>query len=272
MNTRRRKNQPAEEADQTDSSPEIKSVKNIRLGKDEPNMSKQSPPITLEGVLDTMKQLFEENAKKMNDSENRLKSVMEKSLSEISEKVKQVEEENVALKKENQDIKWRLRNIERESKRNNVVFSGLTFENPRDGYEELDKIVERATKGRAKVSGIRIINTKAQGKKIVARCNTFEEKITILQSKKEMKSMERGTPVYVDDDLPKEDRETQAKIRNEAKKRRDEGSQVKVAGTRMKIDNIWYRWNELTNQPEPFRNQARGTADRDILEHPGSQK
>ena len=116
------------------------------------------------------------------------------------------------------------------------------------------------------------LDTKAQGKKIVARCNTFEEKITILQSKKEMKSMERGTPVYVDDDLPKEDRETQAKIRNEAKKRRDEGSQVKVAGTRMKIDNIWYRWNELTNQPEPFRNQARGTADRDILEHPGSQK
>ena len=57
-------------------------------------------------------------------------------------------------------------------------------------------------------------------------------------------------PIYVDDDLPPEDRAAQAKIREIARVKRSNGHEVRIAARKIRIDGEWLYWNETTNQFE----------------------
>jgi hypothetical protein len=53
--------------------------------------------------------------------------------------------------------------------------------------------------------------------------------------------------MYIDDDLTKEERETQKKLRELARKERDRGKRVKIGYRKIQINGEWFRWGERRN-------------------------
>jgi hypothetical protein len=49
---------------------------------------------------------------------------------------------------------------------------------------------------------------------------------------------------YIDDDLTKEERETQKKLRELAREEKDRGKRVKIGYRKIQINGEWFRWDE----------------------------
>jgi hypothetical protein len=48
----------------------------------------------------------------------------------------------------------------------------------------------------------------------------------------------------IDDDLTKEERATQKKLRELAREERDRGKKVKIGYSKIQINRDWFRWDE----------------------------
>lgn len=223
------------------------------------NEGKDDQPATLEQI----RKLFGSQARMMEESEARIKEAMCSMKEELTSKIEMVQKENEALRAENNEIKGRLISLEREARKRNIVASGIDFEKPAEGLKQLSGIVEKSTGMKIQLRGLRTVETKT-GKKIVAECSTAEEKAIIMSKKRNMTLNNKA--VYVDDDLPKEDRSQLFQIRAMAKKLREEGKNVRVARFSLKVDDNWYKLNPSTNElvPTTFRPQGPSA----FLEHP----
>jgi hypothetical protein len=50
--------------------------------------------------------------------------------------------------------------------------------------------------------------------------------------------------MYINDDLTKEERETQKKLRELAREKRDRGKRVKIGYRKIQINGVWFRWHK----------------------------
>lgn len=254
---RRRKNITEEEQESEHSSPEA--INELKYHK----MS--ATPVT----FDQMKELFDAQAQRQDESEQRIRSDVRNMVEELKAKIKECQDENATLRSENVMIKARLLQVERETRKCNLVASGIEFSTPREGFEQLEKTIENAIGHRIKISGLRTFVT-GNGKRIVASCGSLEDKKLIMANKKLMKfatGME-SKPVFLDDDLPKDDREIHSHVRGLAKKMRDEGKNARASRNRVKIEDSWFFWCPLTNQLQPCT--FPGSDKTAILERPGT--
>jgi hypothetical protein len=78
-------------------------------------------------------------------------------------------------------------------------------------------------------------------KMMLAKIESWEQKKNISKSKFKEKKGER---MYIDDDLTKEERETQKKLRELAREERDSGKRVKIGYRKIQINGDWFRWNK----------------------------
>jgi hypothetical protein len=62
-------------------------------------------------------------------------------------------------------------------------------------------------------------------------------------SKSKLKE-KKGERMYIDDDLTKEERETQKKLRELAREERDRGKRVKIGYRKIQINRDWFRWDK----------------------------
>lgn len=218
-----------------------------------------------------LKNLFTEDREKREKEMAEMKDEM----GGVKQSVNSVRDELQELRAENSAMKARIANIDRESKRCNIVVAGIDFQTPKEGYEELQKLVSEATNNAVSVSGIRTFETREKKKLIVASCRSLDEKMLLLAKKKSLQHRvgDKTVPVYVNSDLSKEDRDAQREMRVIAKQKRDQGATVKIAGNRMKINDGWYQWNPKLNllqtsedRNKDFRNKA------NILERAGAPK
>ena len=82
---------------------------------------------------------------------------------------------------------------------------------------------------------------KSEGKElIVAKVASVAEKIEVMKNKGKLK----GKWIYIDDDLTKEERETQSEIRKQAREERDKGKTVKVGYKKLIINGTLFKWCE----------------------------
>lgn len=201
----------------------------------------------------------------MEDRENREREMKEvkSEIGGVAENVRAINEEIQAMQNENIIMKARLESMERDARKCNIVVSGIEFKTPREGYEELQKVVNEATDSAVRVTGIRTFETLDHKKLIVASCQNFEDKMLLLAKKRSLQYRrgDKVEPVYVNNDLSKVDRETQRHLRAIARNKREQGCHVKIAGNRIKMDDVWYSWNPTTEkletrkQDSAFRNK-----------------
>ena len=83
----------------------------------------------------------------------------------------------------------------------------------------------------------------------------MDEKLLLLSKKRSLKSTKDGKsqPVFINSDLPKEDREAQRHLRSFAKEKRDKGAIVKVLGNKLVSDGQWYSWNSSAGKVEELQ-------------------
>lgn len=81
---------------------------------------------------------------------------------------------------------------------------------------------------------------------IVAECKSIENKLLILRSKKQfVRTVGNEThPVYIDSDLPQQDRMAQGRLRAIAKEMREKGKDVRMGFGSLKVDGEWYQFDQ----------------------------
>lgn len=193
--------------------------------------------------FEIIKTLFDQQKQVIEESEKRIKESFATRLQELKLKIVAVEQVNKDLLEKNNSMERRLLQLERDSRRHNIVVSGLDSESQEENYKELQQIIKTATgNSELQVSEMWTLNTKSNGKKIIATCRNLDDKRIIMQAKKQFirKKDNMATQIYVDDDLPLADRITQGKIRAIAKEKRLQGMDVRVAFGKLKIDGQWH--------------------------------
>ncbi|KAJ3631830.1 hypothetical protein MTP99_012936 [Tenebrio molitor] len=78
---------------------------------------------------------------------------------------------------------------------------------------------------------------------MLAKIESWEQKKNIMLNKSKLKE-NKDERMYIDDNLTKEERETQKKLRELAREERDRGKRVKIRYRKIQINGEWFRWDE----------------------------
>lgn len=254
-------------------------IKALGLGKEggsSPGTSQKDPNADLLKSIDV---LMGTHTAKINQNVDEkidgLRKTVEIRFGVIEDKLKKVEKENQELKKKNSELEERvislekgpvggdsserLLYLERSVRQRNIVATGIEFETPQQGYEKLNQMIGAVTQGEIKVSGLRAFKQKSGKGMIVAECGSMEDKQCIMRAKKQfvMTVGEESHPIYVDSDLPPQDRARQGWLRAKARELRAQGKDVRISQGRLKVDGEWLNYNTVNHDPEnhSFRKQ-----------------
>ncbi|KAH0812101.1 hypothetical protein GEV33_010690 [Tenebrio molitor] len=208
----------------------------------------------------------EENQSKEIDKE--MKTTM---IREMSEEIKTLRKELAAVREENGELRKELATVreemrgreekgqlekadwmkrmemieekmeqrEKKERKNNVIITGIgaISGNVERGVEEW---LEREIGVKVNVKEAYKIN---KDKMMLAKIENWEQKKNIMLSKSKLKE-KKGERMYIDDDLTKEERGTQKKLRELAREERDRGKRVKIGYRKIQINRDWFRWNK----------------------------
>lgn len=139
------------------------------------------------------------------------------------------------------NLLWKLERQERELRRNNIVIKGL----PRT-VTDLSANVESFLSSQFGLSGA-FSSTREFGndplKSIVVTLNSFALKKSIMSSKNTLK----GTKIFIDPDLTKEEYEIYKAVRAAAAPLKAKGRKVIINYSRYCLDGKWFYWNQARN-------------------------
>ena len=127
---------------------------------------------------------------------------------------------------------------DRKERLANIVIRGVQL----SSVDRLDtkKWVQDFIKDRLGVE-IEAINSRINGKVIVVKLGSTEQKNAVMQNKSKL----AGTNIYIEYDLSFEERQVQGEIHRWVKEKRENGLNVKSGNRRVCINGIWARWEEL---------------------------
>ena len=183
--------------------------------------------------------------------------------------LKRLEDDNKILKthcecilKENEDLKMKVKNMERSMKENNLIFSGLT-EGPWETtfitydkiYQAIASIMSRNKKERLeKAKEINIVNAKRIGRYIQERnrpiCVKFASNLDVARIMDNKKQLKDG--VYVDYDYDHEtlkNRKILYPILKAARKHKDYKNLCKLEGDTLTLKGKCYTVNSISELP-----------------------
>lgn len=193
-----------------------------------------TPTSKMEINQDLMKIMDELLTKKMNELQANLKREMmdsEKRLKdEVFQRIGQVEHKNEEIEKEIEvlhqqakrdrerieELEKRWEGLDRKERKNNIIISG--HESNLDGRElarEIEDLLKMKTEENVEVIEARRWKTKTNRTIIWAKMKEFDQKIKVMKNKRRISNMVNGSvrPVYVADDLTREEREMSFKAR-----------------------------------------------------------
>ncbi|KAJ3616643.1 hypothetical protein MTP99_015968 [Tenebrio molitor] len=121
-------------------------------------------------------------------------------------------------------IEEKMEQREKKERKNNVIITGIgaISGNVERGVEEW---LEREIGVKVNVKEAFKIN---KDKMMLAKIENWEQKKNIM----------------LNDDLTKEERETQKKLRELAREERDRGKRVKIGYRKIQINGDWFRWDK----------------------------
>lgn len=174
-----------------------------------------------------------------------------KEIAEIREENKRIAKENKELKENIHLINTKLNNIEKEKRRNNIVIQGIPIDT-RD--EEILKENMHTFITRNMNINVRIKNARKIGEKIcLVELENGNDKRLIMRNKNKLKEIKEHK-IYINDDMSKEQREIQRKIRIQARKEETEGKTTKIGNGKLIINGEEWTWNIGKDKLEKSKN------------------
>jgi hypothetical protein len=136
-------------------------------------------------------------------------------------------------------IEEKMEQREKKERKNNVIITGIGAKsgNIERGMEEW---LGREIGVKVNVKEAFKIN---KDKMMLAKIESWEQKKNILLNKSKLKEKE-DERMYIDDNLTKEEREIQKKLRELAREERNKRKRVKIGYRKIQINGEWFRWDE----------------------------
>lgn len=160
------------------------------------------------------------------------------------ERLRQINEHAIKeidhLKEESSSIKERLEKLEANKRKNNIILQGFTVDD--NTQESLRDAVEKFF---VKELGIVIKIRSARGitdKMCKVELNNADDKIKIMQNKSKLKNLTKR--VYINNDLTKEERIIESKIRIKAKEEKAKGNSTKIRHQKLIVNNVIWKWSK----------------------------
>lgn len=205
--------------------------------------------ITLEDIRHLFDSQSREISRKIAENGDRMEDCQSARIKELEEKIEAIESTNAELLEKNSALEERVTQVERDTKRNNIIVSGLDSDSPEESFEVLQSVIDAATNRGIKVNFCRAFHARG-GMKIIATCSSAAEKKALMSVKKTLVRRRGGkvTPIYIDNEMTREDRFIQFRVRAIAKEKRAEGKEVIVGLGKLKIDGIWMRYDPSTDE------------------------
>lgn len=230
--------------------------------------NKQQATMDKDGLLAQIEKMLEGQTKVINASIKSVQDTVDVKFRELEQQIVAVEKDNTELKLKNANLESRMLFLEREARRNNIVISGLKAKDAKEGKEKFETLVSKNAGINIAMHNCRLIKGN-EGNRFVATCSDWDAKMVVMTCKKNLKNDDL-TPIFVDNDLPKEDRDVQSRIRAYARECRREGTAVQVGFRKLKIDGVWTPYETL---PDPGSDRTFRKKQPDpILERPGSSE
>jgi len=171
--------------------------------------------------------MIREDFKRMREEWSREKEGMESRIEVLEQKLKKSEERELAR--------------DRKERRNNLVVTGGRIDVDKRGpmhlKEEIKRLLdEKQVVGDAKImEAIHMAEDKNGGSIVLIKMESWEEKMKVIRRKGNLK----GTNIYIEDDLPPEDRTLQKLIRRKVMELRQKGEVAKVGYKKINIAGKW---------------------------------
>lgn len=144
---------------------------------------------------------------------------------------------------------------EQKDKERNVIIKGWKWA-LREGESQDERTVTKAVLGRAMKLDVEIEEAQWYGKDeekkvLMVKLRNREDKKEVMMHKKIL----RGTKVFVDDDLPREEREVKQKLMalKEKLKAKNKDMEVWVSRRQIKVDGEWFTWEEVQRGEGNFK-------------------
>lgn len=200
-----------------------------------------------------MKKKIEGLEKRLGDLEARMEEKGKK-----EESVREGEEEgnkgiNETIMGKMKDIGKKLEWKEREERRNNIVIRRLE-----GGKEDIKERVEKIMKEigvKTEIEWIRKLKGKEgeEGEMVVVKLGSREQKRQVMERKKVL----RGKRVRIEDDLTWEERKMKWKLAEIAEGEKKKGNKVWTSYGRIKINEVWWKWEEEEGVLKNWRGEIR---------------
>lgn len=194
-------------------------------------------------------------------SDEDLKGMMKEMLTEIKairvdqksyqKEMNELRKENKLLKQEVGHLEDKMERLEKQLKKRNIIIKGHEFKD-NEGSAEVEKFITEKLDIEVKIRDIRKIKGN-EGKlaMAIAEVDSWEAKEKIMKNKSKL----RGTNCYIDNDLTKTEEHIQRELRNRAKTEREKGNTVRVGYQKIRINELWWKWNPTVNMLEKIGNK-----------------
>lgn len=176
------------------------------------------------------------------------------SIKNLEEKIKNLEsqpeqQEKATNSLENRKQEERLltleRNLEREEKekrKSNIIIKGKRFEKV-NLIEEVKQFLADKLEVEAEIMFAKSIKM-GQNENILAKIGSQQQKNEIMKAKAKLRS--ETEKIFIENDLTYEERNIQRKIKIMAQQQRNEGKEVKIGYQKLKIEDVWHKWDYKT--------------------------
>lgn len=161
-------------------------------------------------------------------------------------------------------LEQRLDRLENAERRRNLIMSNYVASESsgRKLATEIEGLFKEKAKEIVKVESVSRFRTD-NGDRFIIRLRDLEDKFQLLRKKKDMVVVRDGknVPIYIDEDLSREDRLVQKKAREECKPLREMGKEAKVGHRRIYVDGKERRWNNDEGVFQQWQKKGKGDQD-----------
>ena len=183
----------------------------------------------------------EEMRKQLEQNKEELRMDIKNIREELRSKEDKWEKEKRELCSRIEQLEERFEAEERNKRKKNIVIKGLKVEKGNE-RNEVSTFLRKELKIEANISGAYGIKA-GDRVLIVASLQNFEDKMEVMKKKSELK----GSKIYIENDLTKNEQKIQAEILKIARDRKENGQKVRVGYRKIVVDGEEYRWDTKEN-------------------------
>lgn len=183
----------------------------------------------LQGIMNEMREMREEQKQYREE------------IGELRKENEQIRHENVMLKHKIEKIETTIDRMEKEKRRNNVVIQGLNtkLQNEKTVKEVVEEFIKKNLQPEINIKSAKKLSDQV----CLVEFNNRMDKEKIMKVKNKLKHL-KSPRVFINDDMSREEREIQGKIRKKAKEEKADGKSVKIGFQKIIINGEEWVWNK----------------------------